>query len=143
MRVPLAMVCLLIATAACARPALESSFELWEGGAAVGWAGEGLAHSADARTGDSALRVNLLPAPRGGHRGLVYASDLPRVVTTRHAWLEWIAWHDTIPFGSEQTARTPLKCVLYAPPAASGTAHDRWTRVHGCVHDRFASTCIC
>ncbi len=79
MRLPLTMLCLLAPALACGQPALESSFEQWEGGAAVGWAGQGLAHSADARSGASALRVDLIPTPRGTHSGLVYAVDAPRV----------------------------------------------------------------
>ncbi len=58
----------------------------------------------------------------------------PRVPTSRRAWLERIAYHDTIAFAGEPTARTPLKCVLYAPEGS----HDQWTRVHDYVYDRFA-----
>ena len=76
MRLSLAVLCVMLPGLACAQPTLESSFEQWENGAAVGWDGEGLTHSADARTGESALRVDLMRTPRGTHHGLVYPTTL-------------------------------------------------------------------
>lgn len=83
MHLRIAMLFLLIPACCPAQPALESSFEEWDGGQAVGWDGEGITHSADARTGASALRVDLARTDRGNYRGLVYPTDTPRVEAGR------------------------------------------------------------